>query len=270
MNELFSVKDKVIVITGATGVLGRSMVRHFAAEGARLVLLGREEHVGDGLADEVNRGGGRAIFLKTDVTDREIVERNYAAIMEAYGRIDVLINGAGGNMAGATIPPDKTIFDLDLEAMRKVIDLNLFGTVIPTVVFSRAMVEQGCGSIINISSESALRPLTRVAGYGAAKAAVVNFTKYMCAELALKFGSGLRVNAIAPGFFLTEQNRTLLTRPDGSLTPRAEAVLAHTPYGRFGDPEELLGTLQWLASDASKFVSGTVTVIDGGFDAFSI
>ncbi len=270
MNELFSVKDRVIVITGATGVLGRSMVRHFAKEGARLVLLGREEHVGSDLAGEVKHGGGEALFLKTDVTKQEVVEQNYADILAAYGRIDVLINGAGGNMAGATIPPEKTIFDLDMDAMRQVVDLNLFGTVIPTVVFARAMAEQGCGSIINISSESALRPLTRVAGYGVAKAAVVNFTKYMCTELARKFGPGLRVNAIAPGFFLTEQNRTLLTHPDGSLTPRAESILAHTPYGRFGDPEELLGTLQWLASDASKFVSGTVTVIDGGFDAFSI
>ena len=198
------------------------------------------------------------------------MEKNYDDIMAKYGRIDVLINGAGGNMAGATIAPDKTIFDLDIDAVKKVVELNLFGTVIPTMVFAKAMVEQKEGSIINIASESALRPLTRVAGYGVAKAAVVNFTKYMCGELATKFGSGLRVNAIAPGFFLTEQNRTLLTNPDGSLTPRSHTILAHTPYGRFGEPEELLGTLQWLASDASKFVSGTLTVIDGGFDAFSI
>jgi len=270
MNELFSVKNRVVVITGATGVLGRCMVRHFAREGARVVVLGREEHVGNELVGEVKRAGGEAIFLHNDVLERETVERNYADIMAAYGRIDVLINAAGGNMAGATVPPDKTIFDLDLDAMHRVVDLNLFGTVLPTVVFARAMAEQGSGSIINISSESALRPLTRVAGYGVAKAAVVNFTKYLCTELARKFGPGLRVNAVAPGFFLTEQNRTLLTEPDGSLTPRAEAIIAHTPYGRFGEPEELLGTLQWLASDASKFVSGTVTVVDGGFDAFSI
>lgn len=270
MNELFSVENKVIVITGATGVLGRSMVRHFAREGAKIVLLGRERGIGESLVEEVRAAGGRAIFLTTDVTDKAEVERNHAEIMRVYGRIDVLINGAGGNMPGATIAPDQTLFDLDVEAMRRVVDLNLFGTVIPTLVFARAMVEQGSGSIINISSESALRPLTRVAGYGVAKAAVVNFTKYMCTELARKFGPGLRVNAIAPGFFLTDQNRTLLTNPDGSLTPRAESILAHTPYGRFGEPEELLGTVQWLASDASKFVSGTVTVIDGGFDAFSI
>lgn len=270
MNELFSVRERVVVITGATGVLGRCMVRHFAREGAKVVVLGRERSVGEKLVGEVRRSGGDAIFLVNDVTDKEVVERNHADIMQAYGRIDVLINGAGGNMPGATIAPDQTLFDLDVEAMRRVVDLNLFGTVIPTLVFARAMAEQGSGSIINISSESALRPLTRVAGYGVAKAAVVNFTKYMCTELARKFGPGLRINALAPGFFLTEQNRTLLTNPDGSLTQRAEQILAHTPYGRFGEPEELLGTLQWLASDASKFVSGTVTVIDGGFDAFSI
>lgn len=269
-NELFSVKDKVFVITGAAGILGRSMVRHFAAEGAKVVILDRNEEAGNQLANEVKEKGGEALFLYTDVLKKEAVEKNYDEIMAQYGRIDVLINGAGGNMAGATIAPDKTIFDLDIDAVKKVVELNLFGTIIPTMVFAKAMVKQKEGSIINIASEAALRPLTRVAGYGVAKAAVVNFTKYMCGELATKFGSGLRVNAIAPGFFLTEQNRTLLTNPDGSLTPRSHTILAHTPYGRFGEPEELLGTLQWLASDASRFVSGTLTVIDGGFDAFSI
>ena len=173
-------------------------------------------------------------------------------------------------MPGATISPEGSLFDLNIDSMRQVTDLNLFGTILPTMVFAKAMVQQGQGSIINIASESALRPLTRVAGYGAAKAAVVNFTQYLCGELALKFGPGLRVNAIAPGFFLTDQNRTLLTNPDGTLTDRAKTILAHTPFKRFGEPEELLGTLQWLASDASKFVSGTLTVIDGGFNAFSI
>ena len=269
-NELFSVKDKVVVITGAAGILGNSMVHHFAAAGAKVVILDRNEEAGNKLAADVKAKGGEVLFLYTDVLKKEAVEKNYDDIMAKYGRIDVLINGAGGNMAGATIAPDKTIFDLDIDAVKKVVELNLFGTVIPTMVFAKAMVEQKEGSIINIASESALRPLTRVAGYGVAKAAVVNFTKYMCGELATKFGSGLRVNAIAPGFFLTEQNRTLLTNPDGSLTPRSHTILAHTPYGRFGEPEELLGTLQWLASDASKFVSGTLTVIDGGFDAFSI
>ena len=221
-------------------------------------------------ADRIRAQGGQALPLGADVLDRESLQKALVQIEASFGAVDILINGAGGNMAGATIAPDKTIFDLDIDAVKKVVELNLFGTVIPTMVFAKAMVEQKEGSIINIASESALRPLTRVAGYGVAKAAVVNFTKYMCGELATKFGSGLRVNAIAPGFFLTEQNRTLLTNPDGSLTPRSHTILAHTPYGRFGEPEELLGTLQWLASDASKFVSGTLTVIDGGFDAFSI
>lgn len=270
MKNLFCVQDKVIVITGAAGVLGTSMVHHFAEQGARVVILDRNETAGRALEGAVRAEGGEVLFLYTDVLDQAVLEQNYTDIMARWGRIDVLINGAGGNMAGATIPPDKTIFDLDLEAVRKVVDLNLFGIILPTMVFTRAMIEQKEGSIINISSESAIRPLTRVAGYGVAKAAVTNFTKYMCGELATKYGPGLRVNAIAPGFFITEQNRALLLNPDGSLTERSKTILAHTPFGRFGEPEELLGTLQWLSSDASKFVSGTLTVIDGGFDAFSI
>ena len=270
MTKLFTVEGRVVVITGAAGILGTSMARHFASEGAKVVVLDRNEDLGKALVENIKQMGGDGMFLYTDVLKQEVVEQNYSDIMAQYGRIDVLINGAGGNMAGATISPDKTIFDLDIDAVKKVVDLNLFGTIIPTMVFAKAMASQKSGSIINIASESALRPLSRVAGYGVAKAAVVNFTKYMCGELATKFGSGLRVNAIAPGFFLTEQNRELLTNPDGSLTPRAEQIIAHTPYGRFGEPEELLGTLQWLASDASSFVSGTVAVIDGGFDAFSI
>lgn len=270
MKNLFSVQDKVIVITGAAGVLGTSMVHHFAEQGAKVVILDRNEEAGRRLEEEVKAEGGEVMFLYTDVLDKQVLEGNYTEIMARYGRIDVLINGAGGNMAGATIAPDKTIFDLDIEAVRKVVDLNLFGIILPTMTFTRVMIEQKQGSIINISSESAIRPLTRVAGYGVAKAAVTNFTKYMCGELATKYGDGLRVNAIAPGFFITEQNRTLLLNPDGSYTERSKTILAHTPYGRFGEPSELLGTLQWLASDASKFVSGTMTVIDGGFDAFSI
>ncbi len=270
MKNLFSVQDKVIIITGGAGVLGTSMVHHFAEQGAKVVVLDRNEEAGQKLEEAVKAEGGEVAFLYTDVLNKQVLEENYTEIMARYGRIDVLINGAGGNMAGATIAPDKTIFDLNIEAVRKVVDLNLFGIILPTMVFTKAMIEQKQGSIINISSESAIRPLTRVAGYGVAKAAVTNFTKYMCGELATKYGDGLRVNAIAPGFFITEQNRTLLLNPDGSYTKRSEAILAHTPYGRFGEPSELLGTLQWLASDASKFVSGTMTVIDGGFDAFSI
>lgn len=270
MSNLFSVKGKVVVITGGCGILGSCMVHHLTSEGARLAILDRDKKRGEELVNEVKSNRGEAIFLETDVLNKEVLELNRTHIMAYYGTIDVLINAAGGNMPGATIAPDKTIFDLNMGDFEKVVDLNLYGTVLPTLVFGKVMAENEKGSIVNISSESALRPLTRVVGYGTAKAAVTNFTKYLAAEMAIKFGSDIRVNAMAPGFFLTEQNRTLLTNPDGTYTERARSIIAHTPAGRFGKPEELLGTLQWLISDASKFVTGTVVVIDGGFDAFSI
>ena len=261
MNELFNVKDKVVVITGGAGILGKGIAAYLAKEGAKVVVLDRSEEAGKALVDSIKAEGNEAMFLYTDVMDKEVLEGNKVEIMKAYGRIDVLLNAAGG---------DKTFFDLQIDAFKKVVDLNLFGTVLPTMVFAEIMVEQKKGSIVNFCSESALRPLTRVVGYGAAKAAIANFTKYMAGELALKFGNGLRVNAIAPGFFLTEQNRTLLTNPDGSLTDRSKTILAHTPFNRFGEPEDLYGTIHYLISDASNFVTGTVAVIDGGFDAFSI
>lgn len=270
MNELFSVKDKVVVMTGGAGILGKGISVYLAKEGAKMVILDRNEELGNQLVNEIIAEGGEAIFLTTDVMNKEVLEENKLAIVKKYGRIDVLLNAAGGNMPGATIAPDKTFFDLQIDAFKKVVDLNLFGTVLPTMVFADIMVQQKKGTIINFCSESALRPLTRVVGYGTAKAAIANFTKYMAGELALKFGDGLRVNAIAPGFFLTDQNRALLTNPDGSLTDRSKTILAHTPFGRFGEPEDLYGTIQYLISDASKFVTGTVAVIDGGFDAFSI
>ena len=270
MENLFSVEGKVVVITGGGGILGRGMAEHMCSQGASVVILDRSEEAGNKLANELIAKGYEASYFYCDVLNNEVLEQNSKDIVAKYGRIDVLVNAAGGNMPGATIGPDSTIFDLQMDAFRKVVDLNLFGTVMPTMVFAKVMVQQKKGSIINISSESALRPLTRVVGYGASKAAVTNFTQYLASELAIKFGEGLRVNAMAPGFFLTEQNRTLMTNPDGSLTARGQAIIAHTPFGRFGQPEELFGTLQWLASDASKFVTGTVTVIDGGFDVFSI
>lgn len=269
-NKLFLIKGKVIVITGGCGVLGSDMAQYLAKEGAKIVILDRIQEKGDALVQKIKADGGEAIFLMTDVLKKEVLEQNRKDIIKVYGKIDVLVNAAGGNMPGATIPPDKTIFDLAIDDFRKVVDLNLFGTVIPTMVFAKAMVDNGSGNIINLASESALRPLTRVVGYSAAKAAVANFTKYMAGELAIKFGPEFRVNAMAPGFFITEQNRDLLLNPDGSFTDRSKTILAHTPYGRFGDPEELLGSLHYLISDASKFVTGTVLVIDGGFDAFSI
>jgi len=267
---LFSIKGKVIVITGGAGILGQGISNYLAEEGAILVILDRNEALGEALVNNIRLNGGEAIFLTTDVLSKESLEKNKEAILNAYGKIDVLLNAAGGNMPGATIAPDKTFFDLEIEAFKKVVDLNLFGTVLPTMVFAEVMSTQKEGVIVNFSSESALRPLTRVVGYGAAKSAVTNFTKYLAAELAIKFGPGIRVNAIAPGFFLTEQNRTLLTNSDGTHTERARIIIAHTPFGRFGEPEELFGTIQYLISDASKFVTGTVAVVDGGFDAFSI
>ncbi len=268
--NLFCIEGKVVVLTGGCGVLGSDMSQYLAKQGAKVVILDRVKDKGEELASKIKSEGGEALFLVTDVLDKETLEDNRNEIIKAYGKIDVLVNAAGGNMPGATIAPDKTIFDLEIDAFKKVVDLNLFGTVLPTMVFAKAMVDNGAGNIINIASESALRPLTRVAGYGAAKAAVANFTKYMAGELALKFGEKFRVNALAPGFFITDQNRALLTNADGLYTDRAKTILAHTPYGRFGEADELLGSLHYLISDASKFVSGTILVIDGGFDSFSI
>lgn len=269
-NNLFCIENKVIVITGGCGVLGSDMAQYLASQGAKVVILDRVKDKGEELVSKIKSQGNEALFLSTDVLNKQVLEQNRDEIIKAYGRIDVLVNAAGGNMPGATIAPDKTVFDLEIDDFKKVVDLNLFGTAIPTMVFAKAMVDNGAGNIINIASESALRPLTRVVGYGAAKAAVANFTKYMAGELALKFGEKFRVNALAPGFFITEQNRTLLTNPDGSYTDRAKTILAHTPFNRFGEADELLGSLHYLISDASKFVSGTILVIDGGFDAFSI
>lgn len=270
MKNLFDVNGKVAIITGGAGVLGTSMAKYLAEQGVKVAILDRDEAKGKALAAEIKAAGNEAMFLYTDVMNREVLEQNCKDILDAYGKIDIFVNAAGGNMGGATVPPDKTILDIALEDFRKVVDLNLFGTVIPTLVFVKAMIKNGGGSIVNMSSESALRPLTRVVGYSAAKAAVTNFTKYMAGELAIKFGNNFRVNAMAPGFFITEQNRTLMTNPDGSYSDRAKTILAHTPYKRFGEADELLGSLHYLVSDASKFVSGTVLVIDGGFDAFSI
>ncbi|HRO86039.1 MAG TPA: SDR family oxidoreductase [Niabella sp.] len=270
MRNLFDIKDRVMVITGGTGVLGTSMTEYLAEQGAKMVVLGRNKEKGDTIVNNIKEKGGEAMFLQTDVNDMDALDKNAAEVLEKYGRVDVLINGAGGNMPGATIGPDKTIFDLDVNAFKTVVDLNLFGTVLPTIAFTKVMTQQKYGNIVNISSESALRPLTRVVGYGAAKAAVTNFTKYLAIELATKYGEGFRVNAIAPGFFITEQNRALLSNPDGTFTARGNAIISHTPFGRFGEPEELLGTLHWLVSDASKFVTGTLTVVDGGFDVFCI
>lgn len=268
--NLFDIKEKVILITGGYGVLGTSISKYLAAQGAKIVILGRNKEKGNKLAKEIVASGDEAVFLESDVMNEQILIQNREEIIRQYGKIDVLINAAGGNMPGATIAPDKTIFDLKLDDFKTVVDLNLFGTALPTSVFAKAMVDGGEGTILNFSSMSALRPLTRVAGYGAAKAAISNYTEYMAGELASKFGEKFRINALTPGFFLTEQNRALLTNPDGSFTDRGNSIIAHTPFRRFGVAEELNGAVHYLVSDASRFVTGTVLVVDGGFNAFSI
>lgn len=270
MNNLFDIKGNVTVITGGTGVLGRAIAKYLALNGAKVIILGRKEDVGNQLAAEICSEGGECEFMKTDVMNTEVVTKNCEDILAKYGRIDTLLNAAGGNMPGATIPPDKNFFDLQVDQFQTVLNLNLTGTVIPTQVFLEPMVRQGKGSIINFSSMAAFRPLTRVAGYAAAKAGISNFTAFMATECAKKFGEGIRVNAIAPGFFLTEQNRSLLTNPDGTYTQRGQDVIRQTPFGRMGDPEELCGTIHYLMSDASKFVTGTVAIVDGGFNAFAM
>ena len=269
-NNLFNIKDNVVVITGGTGVLGRAIAKYLALEGAKVIILGRKEEVGQKIASDICEAGGVCEFMKTDVMNQEVVQQNCDDIMRKYGRIDTLLNAAGGNMPGATIAPDKTFFDLDASQFQTVLNLNLTGTVIPTQVFRRPMVAQGKGSIINFSSMAAFRPMTRVCGYAAAKAGISNFTAYMATECAKKFGEGIRVNAIAPGFFITEQNRALLTNPDGTFTQRGQDVIRQTPFGRMGDPEELCGTIHYLMSEAAKFVTGTVAVVDGGFNAFAM
>lgn len=270
MAQLFNIKDNVTVITGGTGVLGRTIAKYLALEGAKVIILGRNEEVGKQIVASIQNEGGHCRFMKTDVLDQKKVEENCKEILEIYGRVDTLLNAAGGNMPGAVIAPDGNFFDLKVDEFQKVLNLNLTGTVIPTQVFLKPMVEQGKGSIINFSSMAAFRPITRVCGYAAAKAGISNFTEFMATECAKKFGEGIRVNAIAPGFFITEQNRTLLTNPDGTYTQRGKDVVHQTPFGRMGDPEELCGTIHYLMSDAAKFVTGTVAVVDGGFNIFAM
>jgi len=270
MNELFSVAGKVVVITGGTGVLGSCIGKYLASEGAKVVLLGRRKDEGDKIVSEIEAAGGEAVFLVSDVMNPEIVQANCDEVMARYGRVDALLNAAGGNMPGATIAPSGTIFDIHVEDFERVLNVNLTGTVIPTQIFLKPMVEAGQGTIVNFSSMAAFRPMTRVMGYAAAKAGISNFTAFLANEVATKFTSQIRVNAIAPGFFLTHQNRSLLTNPDGSLTSRGEDVIRQTPFKRFGRPEELCGTIQYLISDASAFVTGTVAVVDGGFNVFAM
>ena len=252
MKNLFDINGYVVAITGGTGVLGRAIAKYLALNGAKVTIMGRKEDVGNAIADDIRKEGGVCDFLKTNVMDQATVQANCDAIVAKYGRVDTLLNAAGGNMKGATIGPDQNFFDLDPAQFQTVLNLNLTGTVIPTQVFLKPMVAQGKGSIINFSSMAAFRPMTRVCGYAAAKAGISNFTAYMAHECAKKFGEGIRVNAIAPGFFITEQNRALLTNPDGSYTQRGQDVIRQTPFGRMGEPEELCDAVACGGSPAAS------------------
>ncbi len=270
MNDLFDIKGKVIAITGGGGVLCGTMARALGDAGAKVAVLDLIETAAGKVTNEIKSNGGRAVAVKCDVLDKKSLETAREKINSELGKIDVLINGAGGNKKEATTSPDLSFFDLPSEAVRFVFDLNFIGTLLPSQVFGKEMAENGGGIILNVSSMCAFSPLTKVPAYSAAKAAVSNFTQWMAVHVCQNYSKDIRVNAIAPGFFLTEQNRFLLTdEKTGKLTARGSTIIDHTPAGRFGQPDELIGTVMWLLSDAAKFVTGIVVPIDGGFSAFS-
>ena len=268
MSDIFSLKGKSIIVTGATGILGEAFIHAIAKAGGNVGILGRNREVANARAKQINENNGSAIALIADVTNEEQLNAAKETFIAKFGAIDGLVNGAGGNIAEAVVKPDQNIFSVNLKATEDVVKLNMFGTLLPTQVFGKSMEENG-GTIVNISSVAAMRALTRVMGYSLAKASIESYTKFMSVELANRFGDKIRMNAIVPGFFLTEQNRTLLIKEDGSYTERAELIMKNTPFRRFGKPEELNGALIWLLSDASKFVTGISVAIDGGFTAFS-
>jgi len=265
---VFEIQDKVIVITGATGALGGALALSLAKAKAQLVILGRNQELLDELSSKLNT----LTVVKTytvNVIDRMDLIRVREEMKSHFDRIDVLINAVGGNLPGAVIPDDKSIFDLSETDFDQVVDLNLKGTLLPSIVFGEVMSQKGKGSIINYSSMAVDRVITRVLGYSASKAAMENFTRWMAVEMALKFGDGIRVNAIAPGFFIGKQNRDLLLNKDGSLTSRGEKIIRNTPMQRFGEAEELNGPIHFLCSDSASFVTGIVLPVDGGFGVFS-
>ena len=269
LTELFSLEGRVAVVTGGTGVLGGAMTRGLARAGAKVGVLGRRRERAEAAVRTIEADGGAALALPADVLDRGQLEAAREAVLEQWGRLDVLVNAAGGNMQSATLEPEQSFFDLPVEGMEPVIALNLEGTLLPSQVFGEVMARAGQGRVVNISSMAAQRSMTRVVGYGVAKAAVENATRWLAVELARSFGDGLRVNAIAPGFFVGEQNRALLLNEDGTLSERGQAIIDHTPAGRFGEPDDLISTLIWLCGPGASFVNGIVVPVDGGFGAFS-
>lgn len=271
LTELASMYDftgRTVVMTGGTGVLGSAMVQALAGCGANVAVLARNREKAVALLEKMPESD-KTLIVEGDVLNREDLERAKEAVVARFGAIDCLINGAGGNHPQGTTNPDLSFFDIPEDALRFVFDLNLIGSILPSQVFGRQMTKQGDGVILNVSSMSAIRPLTRVIGYSAAKAGVNSFTQWLAVHLAQEYSPRIRVNAIAPGFFLTEQNRFLLTEQEtGRLTKRGESIISHTPMRRFGEPDDLLGTVLWLLSPASAFVTGIVVPVDGGFSAF--
>ncbi len=267
--NLFDLKDKVALVTGGGGVLGGSMAEYLLANGATVIILHYKEKTVQETVERMSAISNKVDGYVCNVVEEESTQQTCDAIMEKYGRIDILINAAGGNMPGATIGPDQSFFDINMDDFKKVVDLNLFGSIIPSVIFGKEMAKNKKGIIINISSMASERAITRVAGYSASKAAIDNYTRWLAVELATKYGDGLRVNAIAPGFFIGNQNRKLLLNDDGSYTDRGNTIIKNTPMKRFGNADELHGALHYLCSDASKFVTGVVIPVDGGFSAFS-
>lgn len=270
MNDILNLKGKIALITGGAGVLGSNMAQVLAKQGVITGILGRNIDKANSIAEKIIKNGGQAFAVKGDVLDKENLEEIKKYIIEKYGHLDILINAAGGNIPGATVTPEQAFYDLKTADLQKVLDLNIIGTMLPSQVFSEIFAKQKQGIIINISSATAQRPLSRVVGYSASKAAIDNFTKWLSVELATKYGEGIRVNAIAPGFFIGEQNRALLLNSDETLTIRGEKIIDQTPMKRFGTPQDIDGALLFLCSDMSKFVTGTIVNVDGGFAASSI
>ncbi len=268
--NLFSLQDKVAVVTGGAGILCGAMCVALAQAGAKVAVLDLRLEKAQETVDQILALGGAAVAVACNVLERDSIEAACQEVLAHYGKIDILINGAGGNRPQATTSTERSFFDLPGDAVRSVFDLNFQGTFLPSQVFGAQMAKQGEGVILNVSSMNSFRPLTRIPAYSAAKAGVSNFTQWLAAHLAMEYSPKIRVNAIAPGFFLTDQNRFLVTEETtGALTPRGKTIVSHTPAGRLGDPEDLLGTVLWLVSPASAFVTGVVVPVDGGFSGFS-
>jgi len=265
----FSLNDKVIVVTGGTGILGNSFIKGIVQAGGTVGILGRNERIANERVAAIINQGGKAVALIADVNDETQLRNARKKMLAEFGKIDGLVNAAGGNIPDAVVQPEQDIFKLNLSALQEVMQLNLFGSILPTQIFGESLKDTGSGSIVNISSVVSQIAVTKVLGYSLAKASIDCYTQWFAVELAKRYGDKIRMNSIAPGFFLTEQNKSLLTNTDGSLTERGNLVIQNTPFNRFGNPDELIGALVWLLSDASKFVTGTKITVDGGFSSFS-